>query len=83
MANTATGERVRFTRKDGSIYLILLDTPKEKAVQISGLPLSGKGGKITDLATGKSVKYSIKNGVLHFSVSAPASAAHAFRLSAK
>jgi hypothetical protein len=83
MAETATGERVRFTYKNGIVYLILLDTPKEKVVRISGLPLEGKAGKLTDLATGKAMKYSIKNGVLQFPVSATASAAHAFRITTK
>ena len=83
MATTTSGERVRFTQKDGTIYLILLDTPKGETVQIAGLPLSGKGGKLNDLATGKTVKYSIKNGTLHFPVSVPESAAHAFRITPK
>lgn len=38
-AETQNGERVRFTQKDGQVYLFLLDQPTGKEIIIDGLPL--------------------------------------------
>ncbi|HMO41672.1 MAG TPA: alpha-L-fucosidase, partial [Saprospiraceae bacterium] len=81
-AMTNSGERVRFTQKGNDLYIILLDTPKDKDLKISKLPIK-KTNKLTSLATGKKVKHTLKDGILTFSFSEPASEAHAFRLKLK
>lgn len=81
-ATTGSGERVRFTTKGKNLYLILLDTPKGKEVDISGL-LIEKIGAVKSLATGRKISSTLKEGTLRFSFSEPKSEAYAFRIKLK
>lgn len=78
-AETTTGERVRFTEKNGDVFLILLDTPQQAAVTIEGLPLA-KAKRITALSSGKKVSHQLTEGTLTLTINESASEAHAFRI---
>jgi len=78
-AETETGERVRFTQKGDAVYAILLDTPQQAEVTISGIPLEA-AAEITSLATGETLHHELSDGTLTLAISEEASVAHAFRI---
>lgn len=64
-ASTQNGERVRFTQKDGMVYLFLLDRPTNGQVVIDGLPLESVQ-QLEPLADATVSDTQFKNGQLSF-----------------
>ena len=82
-AITAQGERVRFTQKDQTVYVMLLDQPKRGSVRIPW-STSEKVAQVIALDSQQRIPHEQQNDTLILTVSLsdqPAIPAHAFKVS--
>jgi alpha-L-fucosidase len=66
-ATTSEGGRVRFTQKDGAVYMTLLDEPASSTVIIENVPLEGLSG-ITALQGQQDISFSLEGKTLQLTL---------------
>ncbi|MEM9675474.1 MAG: alpha-L-fucosidase, partial [Bacteroidota bacterium] len=62
-ATTTEGGRVRFTQKDGAVYMILLDEPENSSVTINDFPLSSINS-LNALEANQTINFQLEGGTL-------------------
>lgn len=73
------GERVRFTSKGDTVYLLALEKPADGQLQISDVPFDSVN-TITAVNGGADIPFNYENGVLSFSITGEDAPAYAFRI---